>query len=302
MRKDIRTRKVSYQHFLEAVKAVSHPGDSRYYDNQLSIVGTYYENPLESKILSEPRLEIREVEDEIGVIGITLNADESEREGLDILNLVLSRAEIGVIERESNAYINDYYLALGDVGGELKEYLSKNTILDQVSDYKMNIIITEPQAEQMRFKINGVNYYQYKLTSKGMIEDTEYAHHVHVLFKDKQYDGETFLTQFIGEGITRGEGVKILDTIANENISSMSIGTVRYHTKRDPEFNSFFVAYTSPARLEYVDGTYAVATLESRLVFSEGSIRAVRVDTNEKGTYYSLSIETAENEIVLYLT
>ena len=241
------------------------------------------------------------MEDGRDAIILTLNADESEREGLDILNLVLSRAGIGVAAKEKNAYINDYYLALGDVGGELKEYLSKNTILDQVSDYQLTFIITEPTVEQKRYKINGVNYYQYAITSKGKIGDEDYSHSVHVLFKDKQYDGETFLTQFIGEELTRGEGIKILDTLSNENLTSLSIGTVQCHSKRDLDFNSFFVAYTSPTRLECVEGIYSLGTLESRMVFRKSSIKGLRVTSDVGGSYYHIQIETSENNITLHL-
>lgn len=305
MLKYFTSRELNYSHFIDAVQATSDYGESKYYKNRLSIVGTYYENPIENKILSEPRIEIIDLEDDlgsVGAIGITLNADEREQEGLELLNLLLGRAGIGVLDKEQNSYINDYYLALGDVGGELKDYLSKNTILDQVSDYNITFLVTEPKVEQRRFKINGVNYYQYTLISRGHIAEVEYEHKIHVLFKDRQYDGETFLTQFIGEDITRGDGIKILDTLANENISGLAIGTVRYETKRDPNFNSFFVAYTSPTRLEYAEGTYALSTIESRLVFNKEAIRGIHVGTNEKGTYYTITIETSENIIDIYLT
>lgn len=302
MLKNIKGRELSYNHFLDAVTACEYPDRSKYFKQQLSLVGVYYGNPLESKILAEPVLEVMPSEDNVGLANIVLEPDNNQREGLDILNLVLHQAGIGVIIKDNTNVIDDLEYYYDVELADMKDYFSRNTIMEQVNDYGLAFVVTEDKVEQKRYKINGVQYYAYTLYSKGKVGEEEYTQTLTALFKDKQYDGETFLTQFIDEDIGKADGVKLLDTIANENLSSQAVGTVSFESNKEPSFNGFSVAFTSPTELHEVDGVYSFETLETRIVFKREDIVGVQVTMVDNKSYYVLAVITKHNTLNIFMS
>lgn len=191
-------------------------------DEDKTYIGTFYESPLVAdEMISAPTLTFRQ-EDDIVYLDVTLKPNAGEEvEQVEFLDMYMHNTNSGYVatkldEEERKTYAEDLS----------KRFLTQNTFLSEIKDYVVTVIMREPTVTRMDTVINGVKYWQYTLTETTKLdEDTDYTHKVHCLLKEKTSDGENFFSGLVGKELGKRDTVKILDSIANENITGLLIGS-----------------------------------------------------------------------------
>lgn len=265
-------------------------------DKDKTLVGVYYRNPTEVKILAEPEVSFSPETDEIIIL---LKPDISQEDTVDLLTASLVYTDIGEATRLSED--------IGNTKGVAEQFFSQATIFSNIVDYELRMIILNEEVNFREYKIGGVNYYQYEVSSDTAFETESFRHSIILLFKDKEYSAETFFSTFSNKDIDLASGKKILDTIANENITGMFLGVVEIDYK-DKGISSYFAASSSISDLitnedERGEVQYIILTDESSTTFNKKDIKKVSVNATINQVYnYSIDIElTGGVVITLYL-
>ena len=265
-------------------------------DKDKTLVGVYYRNPTEVKILAEPEVSFSPETDEIIIL---LKPDISQEDTVDLLSASLVYTDIGEATRLSED--------IGNTKGVAEQFFSQATIFSNIVDYELRMIILNEEVNFREYKIGGVNYYQYEVSSDTAFETESFRHSIILLFKDKEYSAETFFSTFSNKDIDLASGKKILDTIANENITGMFLGVVEIDYK-DKGISSYFAASSSISNLitneaERGEVHYIILTDESSTTFNKKDIKKVSVNATINQVYnYSIDIElTGGVVITLYL-
>lgn len=265
-------------------------------DKDKTLVGVYYRNPTGVKILAEPEVSFSPETDEIIIL---LKPDISQEDTIDLLSASLVYTDIGEATRLSED--------IGNTKGVAEQFFSQATIFSNIVDYELRMIILNEEVNFREYKIGGVNYYQYEVSSDTAFETESFRHSIILLFKDKEYSAETFFSTFSNKDIDLASGKKILDTIANENITGMFLGIVEIDYK-DKGISSYFAASSSISDLitnedERGEVQYIILTDESSTTFNKKDIKKVSVNATINQVYnYSIDIElTGGVVITLYL-
>lgn len=185
-------------------------------------IGTFYESPLiADEMISTPTLSFRQ-EDDIVFLDVTLKPNAGDEvEQVEFLDMYMHNTNSGYVstkldEEERKTYTDDLN----------KRLLTQNTFLSEIKDYEVTVVMREPTVTRMDTVINGVKYWQYTLTESTRLDDeTYYTHKVHCLLKEKTSDGENFFSGLVNKVLGKRDTVKVLDSIANENITGLLIGS-----------------------------------------------------------------------------
>ena len=146
------------------------------------------------------------------------------------------------------------------------KFLSQNSVVSEIQDFDVKIIMSEPVVKRMDTVINGVKYWKYSITETIEYDDGfVYSHTVHSLIKEKNSDGENFFSDLVGEDLGKRDTVKVLDSIAKKNITGLFIGgyeVIPINNSSEPQVTSVYHATLDYIRLDKSDiiGKYYVRT------------------------------------------
>lgn len=307
---DNKPKEYTLNHFLKAFEASKGETNNNYKD-ELTLVGTYWENPIEKPIISANYIEVIEdvyVDEEgnpinVDGVGLTLKTflkpDEADQKEIETLAPLMNYALMGDVYRETEQLEG----ADDSQTSSVATYFNQGTILSNISDYVLLFNVTNDNVKRYAYKIASVQYYLYELEGKPLNENFDTSQKLYVLFKNKEYDGERFLSSFIHQDLTKNDGVKILKMFAERNITGMFIGSVMTENLKEQHTANAIHGISSLFNIfieEQEKGLlFDVGSKETHQSFHEKDIKSVDVRFN--ANIYSLIIDTKYTRITLFI-
>lgn len=279
--------------FLKATKEV---GDT------LSYVGTYYESPmLDSNIIATPDLGVELDDNGILEVQLTLKPNVGEEvEQLKVLEQYIKALSMGFVNPKA-----DFFKLKNQHQTPVAKFLAQNSATSTIQDYTLSILMDRPTITRVETVINGVSYWQYTLKETFDFGDNvTYTHKIHTLFKEKTSDGENFFSAFVGKTLNKRDSTKVLDAIADKNITGLFIGGFRAHDIVPEEKRAYFNFYgvMDNITVRRTKQAYSILMQNGGMVIPYESINAISVERVGTGTgRYVITVFTPGMEIELFL-
>lgn len=271
----------------------------------ISYVGTFYESTmLDKSIIAHPTLNVEHDKDQdLLYIDVILKPGAgAEADQVDVLGSYLRALGTGfmgahpeVLKKEHR----DKHLT------PMSKFLSQNTATSNIQDHEVTIIFSEPVVKRMDTVIRGVPYFKYAISEKvDLGEGVFYTHTVHCLFKEKEWDAENFFSALTGESLSKRDTLKVLDSLAHQNITGYFIGGYDVYPNNSRGKQTMITAFhstMSPIEIKKSYESYYISvTISGGTFIPTADINSSSVRRVGDGRYV-LELNTSYMTVNLYL-
>lgn len=261
------------------MKAMREVGDT------LSYVGTYFESPLlDSNIIATPTLGVDLDKSGILELVVTLKPNVgNEVEQVKVLEKYVSVLNMGFINAKA-----DPFKAKNAHRTPISKFLAQNSMTSEIRDYDLSVLMSDPVVTRMETVINGVKYWKFTLQETyDFGDDVGYTHKVHALVKEKTSDAETFFSAMVGADLSRRDSLKVLESIAGNNISGLFIGGFRSHALVAESKRSYinFYGTTDNISIRKANKAYIIHLHNGGTIVPYEAIKKVSVSRASEGKY-----------------
>ena len=291
---ELKEKEYTLNTYLKAIRSV---GDTTSY------VGTFYDSPmLNHLIVAHPNLGVEYSEDnEILTLDVSLKPGAGEdSEAVERLDTYLYALNMGFLNRDPDPVAksakNKHTTLMG-------KFLSQNSVTSEIKDHTVTLVFSNPLVKRMDTVINGVRYWKYTVSeSVNLGEGVTYSHTVHSLFKEKTSEGENFFSGVVGKELNKRDSIKVLDSLADKNITGFYIGGHSLYPKSTVDERMITTLYgiTGNAELRKYDETYHIVIPGGGTHVPFDSIKNVSVRRVGDGRY-TVELHTSVFRAVLYV-
>lgn len=261
-------KKITYHTVMQTLKQVA--------DDKLSLVGTFLDTDKllsEPPLLSHPKVDVDEVDNQSCSITIMLKPSSEERERVETYNTFINYANIGMIK--------DVGLAERGIekihSTKLNHFLNQQSTTSDIQDYELELYYTDSNDYFKReFKIFGELYTLLRLNVTVSLVDMDYSQDLYLLFKPKESDSETFFSTFVGQEMKKLDTKKIIDMIAGHNITGYFIGGVEVRDNKT--ITNMYALDTIQIKEEHSD-VISVFTDTGVINFATDNIKSSFIET-----------------------
>lgn len=284
--------KKTLKNFLDATQAVA-GNTGTAFKEELSYIGTFYDTKfLPGSILAEPKISIEAFDKTDVKVKIILKPEVNQVDQVVLLD--------GFLNMIGKGYLDDQ---LEQVKEQPKNFLPSQAFLAQqsgmsdIQNYDLNIYFNDPEVTRQDTTIGGVKYFLFSIKDKFSGSGVTHTHTLNCLFKEKTSSGENFFSALVDKELSVKDSKKVLDTLADNNMTGLFIGGYNYG---DPgKVVSQVFAISSELTMHY-HGDYSIRGYSSDLYIPEETIQSVKV--NRSGEYkYNVDIRTTNGEITLFI-
>lgn len=189
----------------------------------------------------------------------------------------------------------------------MENLVGSDSIISNIQEIPFDVYMVNPKVRVQAITIKGVKHTQITVDEKTLISKPEQeavyiTQTLTMLFMEREYDAQTLLGYWSDTKLTKTEGLKVMQFLANKSLSSLVIGAVQigdatFSSSMYPLFNDFtmeFRATEDKTPLLFISCDIAsVATFES-------DIKSIHI--TKKGMYkYELTILTKTIGITVLL-
>lgn len=295
----LKETKKTLSNFMDAAYASS--GRTNHaFKKPLSYVGTYYETVfLPQTLLASPTLSIEMFGKKDIKFNLELKPEPTQMEQVEMLETYLKAINKGSLE-DNSGNIKEFDAPLS----AYQAYLAQNSAVSDIQNYNLGVYLNNPEVTRVDTVINGVTYYQYTLKDiytfgydKEKKEDVTYTNTVHCLFKEKTSEGENFFSALTDKKLSKKDSKKVMDTIADMNITGMSIGG---YTLQASGVDSRTLAVTSELDMQSDSDSYTVKGYSSIISIDKEQLNSLTV--KRVGDYrYNIVIPTSDMTVTLHM-
>lgn len=282
------------KNFLDATRAVT--GDTgTSFKEQLSYVGTFYDTPfLDKGILTEPKLNLEVFEGTDIKFQLVLKPEVTQLPQVELLNDYLNAISKGYMEEQLDKIVEptkDHKIS--------DAFRAQQSAVSDVQNYTLNVYFNDPEVTRQDTTINGIKYYQFKVTDTFSFgDDVNYVHSVICLFKDKTSDGENFFSSLVDKKLAIKDSKKVLDILTGNNLTGLFIGG--HVTEGDKGLTQQVFAIGSELLMTKGSSNYVIKGYSSFLGIPEEAIESLTV--KRTGTFkYFVQIETTDGRVTLFV-
>lgn len=217
-------------------------------------------------------------------------------------------------ERQTNALamLKDSCEAFGGYGEFLDATIEKpllnsdyavdvslaDSVFSNLQEIPFNIYMSSPKVYCSTVTIKGRVHTQYTLedmTADGIVSS------LILVFRAKKYDGETLLGAYKNKPLTKTEGLKLLQFIANGSVLEQVVGAVsilgkEVGTTLFPMFDDVTMRFTLLKEVPWVNISCDTGTV----AFREADIRSISIDS-ARPTEFKVSIKLATETVTLLI-
>lgn len=294
-------KNTTLKHLKQAVVACKvTPNTGPFKNDTLALVGSFYESPfIPTTVLSAPQIKVSGLSSDTEVnFSITLKPLPTDLPKIEQLETFLQATSMG--------YIFDKPEVMPDVADSMTPtqlFLSQNSQLSEIQDYELFVTMNEPTVTRVDTVINGVRYWQYKVSDK-LVDDgkTIYEHAIYLLFKEKESDGETFYSSLVGKSLNKRDSKKVLDMLSGLNLTGLFIGglVTQYNKAETRAVKTSIYSIGTEMELVNLEDTYIVKSSMGTVGIDKDRIESVRVE--RVGNYkYNLHIQTTKEDTTLFI-
>lgn len=183
-----------------------------------------------------------------------------------------------------------------DLGTDM---LLMKSSFSNVQDYVFTTVYDTDTIERATITIAGKTYYEVRLQGSGVsIEATElpFSHDLILLFKEREYDGETFLGGLEGHHNLR-DSKKIIEALCKPVMTNNIILQTSLYVRN---VVSVLLPETSNVIFQEMDGNYIIKQLGGYTVFNCDELKSITISPAENGTR-EVTIHLKEQDIVLLM-
>lgn len=284
--------KKTLKNFLDATQAVA-GNTGTAFKEELSYVGTFYDTKfLPGSVLAEPRISIESFDKSDIKVKVTLKPEANQVDQVVLLDGFLNMIGKGYLDEQ-----------LEQVKEQPKNFLPSQAFyaqqsgMSEIQNYDLNVYFNDPEVTRQDTTIDGVKYYLFSITDEFVGAGLTHTHTLNCLFKEKTSSGENFFSALVDKELSVKDSKKVLDTLADNNMTGLFIGGYNYG---DPgKVVSQVFAISSELTMHY-HGGYSIRGYSSDLYIPEETIQSVKV--NRSGEYrYNVDIRTTNGEITLFI-
>lgn len=210
-------------HFKDALNALQGKS-THYYKEPLNVVGVYLDSPYTESVLAHPQFKVEVTSDKSMAIMIMLKPTEPEAKNLKVYEQYLNYTGLGDVVMQEKSPTAPTKKGVMDI------FLHQGVVTSEIQDYPLTLHFVDEEVQLTRFKLNGVDYYQYGLHYKTYLNDNEQDQTLYILLKDKESSSENFYSTLVAEELTARDLDIILSSLANQNITGLQVGAVMYST------------------------------------------------------------------------
>lgn len=290
------------KHLKQAMAACKAEGtEGPFKNDRLTLVGSYYETPfLPGTILSEPSVNVRGLNNDTDELAftVTLKPIPTELPKVEQLEKFLQVTNMGYIFDKPDTMPE---LAAGMT--KAQAFMAQNSMMSEVQNYDLVITMSSPVVTRVDTVINGVRYWQYKITDTLTESGADiYSHSVYLLFKERKSDGENFYSGLVNQTLNKRDSKKVLDIISDLNITGLFIGgLVTQYEKEDLRaVKTSLYSIGTEMELKNMENLYIIKSAIGTVGIDKDRIEYVRVE--RVGDYkYKVRIQTTKEETTLFI-
>lgn len=251
-------------------------------------------------VVFDPSLEINSIEEGVVDMNIRMKKGYGQETAVDTFANVMYGVGLGTEFKEEN-FKEKYQSA-----NLLERTMFKNTKFSDLENSILNLTLNTNNVYKQEFKISGTPYTLYTIEDKaefvlGDGETEDFTTTLYLLFKDKEYDKESFLGSLINKELSKSDRQKVLNLMTEPDLTGKLITMLSNNdtTGKDiPKWSYYQQDMTTDTRLDYLgDNQYLVRTLSTYNYINMDEVISLTVDKEKD--LFKVSFITNTNKFTL---
>ena len=251
-------------------------------------------------VVFDPALEIIGIEEGVVDLNVRMKKGYGQETAVDTFANVMYGVGVGTEFKEEN--FKDKYQAVN----LLERTMFKNTKFSDLENSILNLTLNTDKVYKQEFKISGTSYTLYTIVDSAELDlgdgDTEdFTTTLYLLFKDKEYDKESFLGSLINKNLNKSDRQKVLNLMTEPDLTGKLITMLSNNDttgKEVPKWSYYQQDMTSDTRLDYLgNNQYLVRTLSTYNYINMNEVKELTVE--KERDMFKVSFITNTNTFTL---
>ena len=251
-------------------------------------------------VVFDPALEIIDIEEGVVDLNVRMKKGYGQETAVDTFANVMYGVGVGTEFKEEN--FKDKYQG----ANLLERTMFKNTKFSDLENSILNLTLNTDKVYKQEFKISGTPYTLYTVVDNAELDlgdgDTEdFTTTLYLLFKDKEYDKESFLGSLINKELNKSDRQKVLNLMTEPDLTGKLITMLSNNDttgKEVPKWSYYQQDMTSDTRLDYLgDNQYLVRTLSTYNYINMNEVKELTVE--KERDMFKVSFMTNTNTFTL---
>lgn len=251
-------------------------------------------------VVFDPALEIIGIEEGVVDLNVRMKKGYGQETAVDTFANVMYGVGVGAEFKEEN--FKDKYQG----ANLLERTMFKNTKFSDLENSILNLTLNTDKVYKQEFKISGTPYTLYTVVDNAELDlgdgDTEdFTTTLYLLFKDKEYDKESFLGSLINKELNKSDRQKVLNLMTEPDLTGKLITMLSNNDttgKEVPKWSYYQQDMTSDTRLDYLgDSQYLVRTLSTYNYINMNEVKELTVE--KERDMFKVSFITNTNTFTL---
>lgn len=251
-------------------------------------------------VVFDPSLEIKSIEEGVVDMNIRMKKGYGQETAVDTFANVMYGVGLGTEFKEEN-FKEKYQGA-----NLLERTMLKNTKFSDLENSILNLTLNTNNVYKQEFTISGTPYTLYTIEDKaefvlGEGETEDFTTTLYLLFKDKEYDKESFLGSLINKELSKSDRQKVLNLMTEPDLTGKLITMLSNNDttgKTIPKWSYYQQDMTTDTRLDYLgDNQYLVRTLSTYNYINMDEVISLTVE--KERDLFKVSFITNTNKFTL---
>lgn len=251
-------------------------------------------------VVFDPSLEIKSIEEGVVDMNIRMKKGYGQETAVDIFANVMYGVGLGTEFKEEN--FKDKYQG----ANLLERTMLKNTKFSDLENSILNLTLNTNYVYKQEFTISRTPYTLYTIEDKAELdlgggETEDFTTTLYLLFKDKEYDKESFLGSLINKELSKSDRHKVLNLMTEPDLTGKLITMLSNNDttgKTIPKWSYYQQDMTTDTRLDYLgDNQYLVRTLSTYNYINMDEVISLTVEKEKD--LFKVSFITNTNKFTL---
>ena len=251
-------------------------------------------------VVFDPALEVIDIEEGVVDMNVRMKKGYGQETAVDTFANVMYGVGVGTEFKEEN--FKDKYQSVN----LLERTMFKNTKFSDLENSILNLTLITDKVYKQEFKISGTSYTLYTIVDDAELDlgdgDTEdFTTTLYLLFKNKEYDKESFLGSLINKDLNKSDRQKVLNLMTEPDLTGKLITMLSNNDttgKEVPKWSYYQQDMTSDTRLDYLgDNQYLVRTLSTYNYINMDEVKELTVE--KERDMFKVSFITNTNTFTL---